>query len=314
MNNKYTAYNSELSFLGLIRILLSKKWWFIATFIIIVIASFAYLFLRPAEYTVNSKIRISESYIGSNNSLYDYFPEDAEELWIFPTHRRNLLEDENLDRIVSELRSSKILGKIVKDQVFDLDKVKSEINIIKVEETDDILISTTFNNPEGTLKVNKSLLGTYLDYKRKEFEDIYNTFLLKISDRVNEDWKDIESLTSEKGKNDAEYRIEASKPVDERDADYIGERLANIDILNREIGILDADYRLLLKVKNNLEVNKEFFINRIEIVEEPYIDNITVNASFKKNAIYSVITAIIIAFILTFIIGIASYSRYINRH
>ena len=314
MNNKYTAYNGELSFLGLIRILLSKKWWFIVTFIIVVIASFAYLFLRPAEYNVNSKIRISESYMGSNNNLYNYFPEDAEELWIFSTHRRNLLEDENLDRIVSELKSSEILEKVAEDQPLDLDKIRNGIDIIKVKETDDILISTTFNNPEGTIEINKSLLSTYLDYKRIEFEGIYDTFLLKITDRVNEDWEDIESLTSEKGKNDAEYRVEVSKPVDERDADYIGERLANIDLLNREIGILDADYKQLLKVKNNLEANKEFFINRIEIIEEPYIDNVVADVSLKRNMVYSIITAVLIAFILTFIIGIASYSRYVGKH
>ena len=55
MNNKYTVYNGELSFIGLIRILLNKKWWFIATFIIVVIASFTYLLLKPAEYNVNSR-------------------------------------------------------------------------------------------------------------------------------------------------------------------------------------------------------------------------------------------------------------------
>ena len=196
----------------------------------------------------------------------------------------------------------------------DLDKIRRGININKVEETDDILISTTFNNPDSTLKINESLLSTYLDCKRIEFEEIYNTFLLKITDRVNEDWEDIENLTSEKGKNDAEYRVEVSKPVDERDADYIGERLANIDLFNREIGILGADYKLLLKVKNNLEANKEFFINRIEIIEEPYIDNVAMNASLQKNIVYSIITAALIAFILTFIIGIASYSRYIDKH
>ncbi len=314
MNNKYTVSNGELSFMGLIRILFNKKRWFIAIFIILAIASFTYLSLRPAEYNVNSKIRISESYISSNNILYDYFPEDAEELWIFPTHRRNLLEDENLDRIVSELRSSKILGKIAKDQVFDLDKARSEINIIKVKETDDILISTTSNDPEGALEINESLLNAYLDYKRKEVEGIYDIFLLKITDKVNEDWEDIESLTSEKGKNDAEYRVEVSKPVNERNVDYIAQRLANIDLLNREIGILDVEYRQLLKVKNNLEANKEFFINRIEIIEEPYIDNVVVNASLKKNIVYSIITAIIIAFILTFFISIAYYSNYGNKH
>jgi len=310
MENRYNS--DELSFISLTRLMLNRKWLFMIAFIAVLAASLAFLFLRPEQYTVNSKIKISESYIYSNNRLYDYFPRDAEELWIFATHRLQELEDQKLDEIMGELRSEDMKSRIAKNLDIDVPTLADAASFSLDE--DHIIITATTSDAEETVRINKGILDTYIEYKRAGFEKDYNDLMTKISARIEGDNQELQELIDEKGQSEAEYRTESWKPAEERNTAVIAETLSSIDLLNRKISRLSSDHEFLLGVKNNLETNRDFFINRIQAVQEAQMEDIVLDVSLKMNIVYSMITAFIIAFILTFSVALFSYSRYAGRH
>lgn len=310
---------SELTFFDIYRLYLRKKWWFIVVFIIVLIASFSYFYLKPVEYSVNSKIKISESYIGSNNELYNYFPEETEKLWIFATHRQAALEDENLSVISYELKSVEVLEDIYDKLRADSGTVINNLNdsiIINIDSTSkDLVITTNASDPNVAYDINKTLLEVYLDKKKLEFEQVYDSFLTKIGERVEDDYQKIQDLTYEKKNNDVEYDTERSKPVEQRNLDYMAEKLTNSTLLDKSINELYKEYNTLKIVQNNFIENKDFFINRITVLEEPQTSNISSSKiSLKKSIAYSFLLAVVAAFIVTSIVSLASYSKYIRRH
>jgi hypothetical protein len=292
--------------------MLIRKWLFIITFIVVLVGSLAFLFLRPEQYTVNSRIKISESYVYSNNKLYDYYPQDAEDLWIFATHRRDELEELKMEELVSELNSDEMIKRIAEDLGNSVPDIRGASRILLDEET--IIISTTTNDAAETVRINKGTLDTFIAYKKAGFEENYNGFLMKLSDRIDSDYKDLQHLISEKGEKDAQYRLESWKPFEERDTGIIAAALSDIDSLNRRISDLDGDYGFLMGIKKNLEANKDFFINRIEIIQEPQSEGIILNISLRMNIVYSIVSAAVIAFIITFSVALFSYSKYTSMH
>ena len=309
----------ELTFIDLAIILLRKKWVFIITFIIIFVAIFAYFYIRPDEYTVDAKIKIAEDYMGDNNQLYGYYPEEMDELWIFPTHKRVDSERKNLEIIADELDSDEIIAgteKYLGDNYgISIDDLRNTFAITVDSSQRDITISATYDEPEASVKIAESLLDVYIMAKQDHFEGLYISFLDKLVIRTDEDSIELERLNDEKNNYEAKYYIANTGPVEERDVDYMGELLTKVESTDRQMAVVNTDYKLFKKVKENLENNKEFFINKIEIIQEPEISNIVSNeVSLRRSIAYSGLLSLLIAFILTFIVGIASYARYTRMH
>lgn len=309
----------ELTFMDLVKLLYRKKWIFIISFIVIFVAIFAYFFLKPDEYSIDARIKIAEDYMGNNNELYSYYPDEMDGLWIFPTHKRVDSEKKNLEIIAGELNSDEIIAETKKylndNHGINIDNIR-DTSTIRVNGTDrSITIRVIYNNPETAVKIAESLTSVYITEKQEYFEGLYSSFLNELIDRTDEDSIELERLNEEKNNYEAKYYIANTGPVAERDVDYMGELLSKTESTDRKMATLNTNYKLLKKVKENLENNKEFFINKIEIIQEPEISNITSNVvSFKKRIAYSVLLGLIAAFIITFIAGIASYVNYIKKH
>ncbi len=316
MNNQYKR---ELTFIDLSRLFLRKKWIFIITFIIIFIATFAYFYLKPDEYTVDTKIRITEEFMGNNNELYSYYPEDMEKLWIFPTYKSVDSERKKLEIIAGELISDEIITKTEKylddNYGINIDGLRDTFTITVDNTNRDITISATYNKPETSIKIADSLLNVYIMAKQDHFEGLYTSFLNKLVNRVDDDFNELERLNSEKNKYEAEYYMINTKPAEERNVDLISEVLSKAESFSSQINTLNKNYQLLKKVKENLENNKEFFINKIDITRELETSNIVSNRiGIKRNIAYSGLLGLLIAFIITFIASISYYSKYIKRN
>lgn len=307
--------NKELNFTDLTRLLLRKKWVFIIILIIVFVASFAYFYMQPEEYTYESRLKVAEDYINSNNELYNYYPEDMEKLWLFPTHRRNNLEDVAMDMIISELYSDEIINDLKNKlgQDINTENIRSYINIIRDNQNNNIFISTTHNTSEIAENINRSLIDTCIEKKQLEFEKTYETLLAKITEDVESLNNELEDLNYKKNTSEAEYYLENSKPVSERDVGYIAEKLANVESFDRRINNLNKKYNLLSTTKNNLLNNKDFFINRITVIQEPQFSG-SKEFNLKNSIIYSILVGLIIAFIITFIVAIASYARHNRKY
>jgi hypothetical protein len=153
----------------------------------------------------------------------------------------------------------------------------------------------------------------YISDKRLEFEKTYETLLAKISEDVSELEATIEELTIWKNDNYADYLLENSKPVGERDADYIADRLAKVESNDNRLARLDGRYELLSETQNNLLDNPDFFIERITVARETRLAD-SKEFNLRNTIIYSLIIGLVAAFIITFIVAVAAYARYARKH
>ena len=195
----------------------------------------------------------------------------------------------------------------------DIPDMRSYIDIIGDEEKDIVIINTTYSSPDTAEEINSQLVNIYIDQKTSKFEESYEKLLEKITTDIDDLVSLRSGLISEEAKNDAEFRIENSKNINERDTDYLAERLAKMESLNNQIYNLNQEYNLLSATQNNLLNNKGFFINRIDIIKKPRLSG-SEEFNLAKSIIYSAIIGIIAAFIITFIVAVAYLARKARKN
>jgi uncharacterized protein involved in exopolysaccharide biosynthesis len=310
MNN-----NNELTISGLTILFLRKKWVFIIVFILVFAACLTYFFLQPEQYTYGSRLKISEDYIANNNSLYNHYPRDLEKLLIFPTHRRDRQEDRYLQKIANEISSDEMMRDLQErmDNKTGIRELRDSLNIYRDQDDDNVFIGVTSGDPGTAEELNRKLLDAYIEKKQAEYEKTYEVLLARIKTDVEELESSIEDLNTKKNTAEAEYNLENSKPREERDIDYLAQKLAAAESYARRITSKDKDYELLAATLANMEDNKDFFVNRILIFQELELVEAR-EFNLRNSIIYSTMIGLIAAFIITFIAAVASYARHAIKH
>jgi hypothetical protein len=263
--SKYKA--DEIKLKSLLRIIISKKWWFIGTFIIIFIAGISFTFLRAPQFSLTSILSISDIEPDQYEFLSQYFPEKTDELIWFD----NIYESEEF---ISEDFLIEVAGDL--DFEIDIDELKDTVFIYSARKGI-LKLTTVFNNAEETYKINKVMLNNYLSKKEYEINKAYDDLLAEIETEMSSLKAEIDELLTRSG-----------------DEDIISEK---------EVELKYEDYYNLGENRDVLVENKDYFVERIGIFYEPDISNVYEYFNYKRDIIFSFFLAIAIGLIVPFAVN-----------
>ena len=299
---KDIASEDEIDLRELFRIFIKRKWWFIGTFIVVLIAGLLFTFLRTPEYTSTSMLRISNDYL--LDSINKYFPKEAYELRIG-----------SLSDVSIELKLSETLNEVDKALDYDIDKddLSKAINISIDKEKEVLMVTTVYSDPEIAYRINKTLLDVYKSKKNLEFNETYNKLVQKIETKFASIQEEVDKLSTEAEECMIDFNFKIINKLEKSGSNmyFSGVNYIPPVILNK----LNSKYLVyndLEKINSNLLENKEFIIDKVEILEKPEIPIVVVDSNYKRNVIVSLFTAIIVGFMVVFAVNYFASSKNKN--
>lgn len=299
----------EISLKNFFRILTKRKVAFIITFTVVFIVGLAHSFLVSPEYSSTSQVSLYENEVYCNEELYKYFPEDADSLWIIPGYKEQ--DNKKIDYIVgklepidSELKSDMVLNSVLYSFHGSIDK-KQLINSINVsiDRWVGIVTITTYSKtPDLAYSINKNILNSYIDLKKKELEKAYNILQGKIDSEIKVVDKELNNLSDEAESNAINFGIKWYDELSKLNLNKINLEFVN-PILSKKIDEEFEKHIVLTTTKQNMIDNKDLFINRIEIIKSPELINVQNTSNYLRNILLSFVASILIGVIAAFIVN-----------
>jgi len=171
-NNEDMSKEDEIDLRDIFLIFIKRKWWFIGTVIIILIAGLLYTFLTPSNYLLTYQIELNEQY--NNNTLSELYPNYASEL--------NYVSLTNIPVIFKSGDVFKSLEGI--DESIDYKELlKPESEIVKISlNKDTSIFNITVSNPDYNLadRTAKTLIDAFEKFIKNKGEMIFNKLLEQI--------------------------------------------------------------------------------------------------------------------------------------
>lgn len=276
---------AEFNLKSLFKILSKRKIAFFITFIIVLTAGLTFTFLVSPEYNSNSQITLTDNEIFYNDALYEYFPDEANNLWIIPSTDVRMKRVDyitgKLDHINSEIRSDVILNNTLaalKDKITKNQLIKS-INISVDRWNGNVVIESYARTADMAYNISKSILDSYINQKKAELGDAYNALLEKLDPEIELTRKEISALEDE-------IKNGAADPA-----------------LSKELDTAFEKYNVLNTTKQNMVSNKGIFIDRIKVIEPPELINVKNTSNYLRNISLSLVAAFAIGIISAFTVN-----------
>lgn len=299
---KATIKEDEIDLRELFRIFIKRKWWFIGTFVIVLIAGLLFTFLNTPDYTSTSMLKVKEDYY--LDSIGEYFPEEASELKIG-----------SLNDVATELKLSNTLNEVIKDLNYDIDRndLGKAINISVDEEKEILTLTAVYNSPEIAYKINKTLLDAYKREKNSEFSESYGRILQKIETKLINIQEEIDKLSESAEEYIIGFNVKLLSEIEKSGSDipFSGANYTSPEIAGKLNYTLSV-YNDLEKINYILKENKELFVDKIEVIEGPEISDVVADANYIRNVLISIFVAIIIGFMIVFAVNYFAYSKNKN--
>jgi len=260
-NNIEKKGEVELREIG--RIFVKKIWWFVGTFLIILIAGVLFTFLRTPQYGLTSTLIVSNVNQTYYETLMEYLPEKTSKLVIIS----NITESE-------EIRSDRLLEVLQENLSFDIDREKLESSIYVNSKKGDILnLTTVYKDRESTFEINDVLMSLYLEDINLRIDQAYDSLLSGIDQKMLDILDKVEKLDNDsiEGKKEIELKYEIYYKLEE----------------SREIFI----------------ENESFFIDRIRISKGPDISNVYKYFSVRRDIVFSLLFAIAMGVLVAFAVN-----------
>ncbi len=289
---KQIKSEDEIDLRELARIFINRKWWFIGTFIVVLIAGLLFTFLNTPDYSSTSILKVKEDYY--LDSISEYFPEEADSLKIG-----------NLGDVSMELKSDEVLEEVISSLDFKIERAElnEAINISIDDKKEIITITTLHSNPEIVYRINEALLNVYEGRKNLEFEETYNSLIEKVDESLLNVYKEVEEISTRIENYIVDFNLKLIKEMENKIGSNIYFSGINYvsPILLNELNSKYLIYSDLEKLKYNLTENKELFINKMEILERPKVPTTAVDTNYKRNALISLFLAIILGIVVVFV-------------
>jgi len=281
----------EIDLRELTRISIRRKWWFIGTFLVVLIAGLLFTFLKTQEYTSTSILKVKEDYY--LDSVSTYFPEEASELKIG-----------SLNDVSIELKLRETLNDVADrlDYNIDKDDLGKAINVSIDEEKEILTLTIVYNNPEVAYKINKILLDVYKEEKNSEFNKTYDRLLQKIEARIIDTQEQLDELSNKAEEYIIDFNVKLLNEIEKSGSDipFSGVNYTSPEIagkLNHSLTV----YNDLEKINCILTENKELFVNKIEIIENPEISDVVDEANYIRNVLITIFLALIVGLMMVFV-------------
>jgi len=281
----------EIDLKEIARIFVNRKWWFVGTFIIVLIVGLLFTFLKAPEYTSTSMLKVREDYY--LDSISKYFPAEASEL-----------EIGNLNDVATELKLSRTLNEVAGNLGYDIDKddLGSAVTISIDKEKEILTLTTTYSDPEIAYEINKTLLDVYKREKNSEFNEAYDRLLQKIEARLIDTQEGMEELSGRAEEYILGFNIKILNEIEKSDSDvpFLGTTYISPEI-SSELNHALSVYNGLENINYILTENKELFVNKIEVIENPEISDVVAGANYWRNIAVSIFLALIVGVIMVFV-------------
>ncbi len=288
---KATVKEDEIDLRELFRIFIKRKWWFIGTFVIVLIAGLLFTFLNTPDYTSTSMLKVKEDYY--LDSIGEYFPEEASELKIG-----------SLNDVATELKLSNTLNEVIKDLNYDIDRndLDKAINISIDKEKEILTITTTYSDPEIAYKINKTLLDVYEKEKNSEFSESYGRILQKIETKLINIQEEIDKLSESAEEYIIGFNVKLLSEIEKSGSDipFSGANYTSPEIAGKLNYTLSV-YNDLEKINYILKENKELFVDKIEVIEGPEVSDVVADTNYGRNIAVSIFLAVIVGFMMVFV-------------
>lgn len=273
MNLNYKKGETTLK--DIFHILVKNKVWFLITFLVVFTGGLIFSLVSTYPHSIDTSIKLTDNYKYYDDFLLENFPEKTENLWLYEESEIKDKEIKILDSIQSEILSDNFLKELKRQLSFDisLEKLKKSIYSF-MENSRNLTIKIVYNDPEKTFEIANELTKLLKFNKESELDSVYNLLLGEVNKKIEEVSTEFESEDSE---------------IDNKGLDS-----------NNEF------YNDLTNAKTILLENKEYFVNRISLVEEKQISDVYKYTSKSKNIILSLILGVFLALIVT-------YSRYFYK-
>jgi len=279
MDKKFDENNSyEYELRNLFVILIKKKWLFISVFCAIFFIGIIFSFIRPPQFTLESKIRISVINYSYAEIINRYFPVEAGELWI------KYNEQKQIELISEEINSYEIINESL-SHISEENNYNFKRGVFTINNRDELILKTVFTNKDLTVESNIKILNYYLEENYKKLDIARENLINKI---------DIEIARIEKEMNTISSQPDFKENI----------------IGNKELDDLFSDYTSLKEAKNNLVDDKEMFNSRLEIIRPPIIENIEEYTNTFRDIIFSFFLAIALGLLVSYSVNcIQSFKR-----
>jgi len=267
-----------------------------------------YSLLIAPQYSSSSSIKIAEDNLYYNEKLYEYFPQEADDLWIIP--EKNL--DKQIDYMVSkfesapyEMTSEEVLNAVLKyytGESIDIDDLGRSINVSINRKYAIVTVTAYADSPDAAYKINESILDEYIESKRETLEESYENIMARIDFRITEIDSDLESLSEEAEESILSFFKEHQERFEGLDLYSTG--ISFVDpVLSKEIDEKYEEYVFLVNTRKVLDGNKDFFIERIEILESPEPGDVQDNSNYFRNILMSIVAAVVFGIAAAFIVN-----------
>jgi len=265
----------EITLKVIFHILVKNKFWFLITFLIVFIGGLIFSLVSTYPHSIDTSIKLTDNYKYYDDFLLENFPEKTENLWLYEESEIKDKEIKILDSMQSEILSDNFLKELKRQLSFDisLEKIKKSIYSFR-ENSRSLTIEIVYNDPEKTFEIVNELTKLLKFNKESELYSAYNLLLGEINKKIEEVSTEFETEDSE--------------------------------IDNKGLNSNHEFYNDLTNAKTILLENKEYFVNRISLVEEKQISDVYKYTSKSKNIIFSLIFGVFLALIVT-------YSRYFYK-
>ena len=305
MDNKANSDEFEIiNFKNIGSILRKRKKIFFYTILIVLVVSLCITFLIPKEYASKSTITISSNFY-YGDLLSKYFPEEFDKLWII---REGNVKDDRINRlniIENDLKSDSILEEVLIkiDNAISKTKLKKAIEIENTGSLINLTVYTT--DPQLSYKINQALIEIYSNQKYTEFNEIYNILLNKLNEKINI----IEKKADELSKEDEEYNLDfytkllknIKEPGDNTVYFSTGHFIS--PEIQAKINSNNLEYYHLTGIRQSLSENKDLYLNRIQVLNEPKIEEVETISKLVRNITLSIISSILAGFICVFVVN-----------
>lgn len=267
---------NENTLISLFNTIGKRKCWLTGTFFLVLIAGIIISFVRSPVYKTDGILRLTNNYVYYNDIFYKYFPEEAGDMWIFPTEQDAALERKVLYSIQKIIESGGFLEDIVKELDNRISKDKlAEILDIRINESMRYLrIYVIHSHRELVEDAIGTIFDSLVQLKSEEFEALRS----EVVDQIDIEASRIESSIRE---------LEAG---DESDT-----------VTAKEIDAIFSDLHEIEQLKRRLEEDPRLFTDRIEIVSRPGEEDVEKLNSVPRDIIISLFAALILGIITALI-------------
>jgi hypothetical protein len=172
---------------SILKVFWNRKWWFAATFIIVLILSllFSFSLYKNSHYSVKSQISISLNNNSYQAKISELYPLESDMLWL------NLSEKnipEYLGYLVSGMDDEIFINELNKSINLDLrnNQLRERIRY-NIDDKNEALFITTYSDDIETAKrINETLINGYTNNVASSFNTVYNILLLKVEKKISE--------------------------------------------------------------------------------------------------------------------------------